>query len=166
MTGFVYFVRCNDRIKIGFSLDPHLRFNKIKSDAPYPCEMLGTVSALEYSEAALHEKFSRFRAHGEWFFAAHEIIEFIAPTTAADVAPSILLETPKPIARSAAARIIMDLGGLTKVARIVRRPLSTVQGWKTRGRIPQDHWADLISHVRANGGELNVGDFLDREVAA
>jgi hypothetical protein len=78
MSGFVYFVRCLDRVKIGFSVDPKSRLVKINADAPFPCEMLGVVPVDQFSEADLHTRFSSLRIHGEWFLAASDLLAFIA----------------------------------------------------------------------------------------
>lgn len=76
--GFVYFIRCLDRVKIGFSTQPLLRLAKINTDAPHPCELLGFVSSNSFTEAELHKKFSSAQVHGEWFELSPEISSFIS----------------------------------------------------------------------------------------
>lgn len=67
---------------------------------------------------------------------------------------------------SPAENIIMrKLGGLTKTAKLLSNeekafPISTVQGWKDRGKIPQEHWLPLIEAARGAGVELDVSMFL------
>jgi hypothetical protein len=67
---------------------------------------------------------------------------------------------------SPAENIIMKkLGGLTKTAKLLSTddkafPVSTVQGWKDRGKIPQEHWLPLIEAARQNGVSLDVPMFL------
>lgn len=78
MSGFVYFVQCHDRVKIGFSLHPALRLVKISTDAPYECKLLGVVDADEFPERELHERFAAYRKRGEWFLAVAPILDFIA----------------------------------------------------------------------------------------
>ena len=59
--------------------------------------------------------------------------------------------TRKVITMSPAENIIMNkLGGLTKTAKLLTTdekafPVSTVQGWKDRGKIPQEYWLPLIN---------------------
>lgn len=77
MSGFVYFIQCQDRVKIGYSLDPVKRLTKVNADAPYSCALLGSVDADTFPEAELHKRFAAYRVHSEWFWAAPEIIEFI-----------------------------------------------------------------------------------------
>ena len=64
-----------------------------------------------------------------------------------------------------ASLIINKLGGLTKTARILssgEKPfaVSTVQGWKERGQIPQAHWPPLIEAAKAEGITLTYPMFL------
>ncbi len=62
--------------------------------------------------------------------------------------------------------VINKLGGLTKTARVCDCPVSTVQGWKDRGRIPQDHWYTLIDAAAAEGQVIDFPDFLNNHSAA
>lgn len=62
---------------------------------------------------------------------------------------------------SPAEFVINKLGGLTKTARACGKPISTVQGWKDRGSIPQGHWNSLIEAISADGGEVDYSDFIN-----
>lgn len=62
--------------------------------------------------------------------------------------------------KSPAEKIIEDFGGLTPLADAISRPVSTVQGWKERGRIPQDHWLQIIQAGQGRGIALGLNDFL------
>ena len=61
---------------------------------------------------------------------------------------------------SPAHYVIGKLGGLTKTANALSIPVTTVQGWKVRERIPQDHWQTLIAVAKADGITLGLADFL------
>lgn len=66
---------------------------------------------------------------------------------------------------SPAENIIKTLGGLTKTAKLLSTdekafPISTVQGWKDRGKIPQEHWLPLIEAARQTGVTIDVSMFL------
>lgn len=63
--------------------------------------------------------------------------------------------------RSPAEFVIKSIGGLTKTANAIGRPVTTVQGWKERGRIPQEHWLPLIEAAKANGKTVSFEDFLN-----
>lgn len=57
--------------------------------------------------------------------------------------------------------VIEQLGGLTKTAKACGRPVSTVQGWKERGTIPQVHWASLKDAIEREGGAIDYADFVN-----
>ena len=61
---------------------------------------------------------------------------------------------------SPAHYVIGKLGGLTKTANALSIPVTTVQGWKVRERIPQGHWQTLIAVAKADGITLSLADFL------
>lgn len=68
------------------------------------------------------------------------------------------METPASI-------VITKLGGLTKTARLLsdadrQFAVSTVQGWKERGKIPQEYWLPLIDAAKAEGIPLEIAMFL------
>jgi hypothetical protein len=64
---------------------------------------------------------------------------------------------------SPAEFVIGVFGGLTATARAVGLPVTTVQGWKDRGKIPQDHWNKLISAAKAERDrDLQVSDLFNR----
>ena len=56
--------------------------------------------------------------------------------------------------------IIGKFGGLTALARARGISVSTVQGWKERGKVPQEHWLPIIAAGKAEGIELSLEDFL------
>lgn len=57
--------------------------------------------------------------------------------------------------------VIGKFGGLTKTARAIGVPISTVQGWKERGKVPQEHWLPMIDAARDCGMTIEVTDFLN-----
>lgn len=61
---------------------------------------------------------------------------------------------------TAAEHIISELGGLTKVAALLDCPVSTVQGWKERGKIPQERWLSIIEAAATVGRTFTPSDFL------
>lgn len=62
--------------------------------------------------------------------------------------------------QSAAEYVISKFGGLTGTAKAIGKPVTTVQGWKERGQIPQAHWNDLISAAQERGQRIELSDFL------
>ena len=87
MTGFVYAIRSAGVVKIGYSVKPHLRFCKISSESPAPCEMLGAWPGSVRDEKSVHAKFSHLRSHGEWFFYTADLAGFIEATKTLDAKP-------------------------------------------------------------------------------
>lgn len=77
MTGYVYAIECAGRIKLGFSEDPERRFNKVASDAPFPCELLAYWPGSKADEMDVQDKFRAVRVHGEWFAATTELLDFV-----------------------------------------------------------------------------------------
>jgi len=78
----VYFVLaqgCN-KVKIGVTSNVHKRLLTLSSYCPFPLRLLGTIEAgLAYDlESSLHEKFSEFKVHGEWYEDARSIRLYIA----------------------------------------------------------------------------------------
>lgn len=75
-----YFVQgeITKRIKIGKTTTyASERIRQLQSGSPDILIYLGSCFGCGRDEQALHEKFSEFRLHGEWFIPAEEIIEFI-----------------------------------------------------------------------------------------
>ncbi|WP_187967917.1 carph-isopro domain-containing protein [Aquibium microcysteis] len=60
-----------------------------------------------------------------------------------------------------AARVIGMMGGLTKLARAIDAPVTTVQAWKTRGEIPQRYWGGIFEAAKATSIDLKIEDFVD-----
>lgn len=70
--GYVYFIRFSDRIKIGWSADPHTRIAGLPHD-----EVLAIVPGSVHTEQGFHRQFEHLRCMGEWFRAEPDLIEFI-----------------------------------------------------------------------------------------
>ncbi len=69
------------------------------------------------------------------------------------------------------AEIVIDaLGGLTKTAKALSASgkavaISTVQGWKERGRIPEEYWAPLVVAGKESGVVFTPKDFMSPATA-
>lgn len=73
--GLVYFVRINDLIKIGKTLQLKQRITSYS----YPgLKVLATERGYTVREAVLHNQFAAFRRSGEWFEAAQPLLDYIA----------------------------------------------------------------------------------------
>jgi hypothetical protein len=64
-------------VKIGYSLNPEDRI-KHYCGGPFPVRWLGSWPVEDQmDEAITHEKFLAYRLHGEWFYPAPYLVEFI-----------------------------------------------------------------------------------------
>jgi len=82
----VYFIRCEQYVKIGISYNPAGRLQQIKSSGGslIPKRMDFTQAAIIATEPGgfdreqeLHAKFAHLRDRGEWFIEAPELTEYI-----------------------------------------------------------------------------------------
>lgn len=71
--GIVYFVRCDERVKIGYTRNIGSRLSQFRTSNGKPVELLLTIPGGREEERALHQKFARFRTQGEWFRYVPEI---------------------------------------------------------------------------------------------
>jgi len=88
----VYFLRCDGFVKIGYSIDPHMRLRQIRSmdGTLFPggidcaaTELLATEHGGFDRERELHKQFKHLRHTGEWFTEAPELTEYINTLQAA-----------------------------------------------------------------------------------
>jgi len=73
----IYFLKANERVKIGYSHDPANRVQTKQTSCPYELEVLMVIDGSEDEEHKLHSKFSNYRRSGEWFEFAEQIKQFI-----------------------------------------------------------------------------------------
>jgi hypothetical protein len=70
--GYVYFIRFSDRIKIGYTDDPHRRLKNLPHD-----EILALVPGTMSTEKKYHNMFKDLRLTGEWFASHRRLLDFI-----------------------------------------------------------------------------------------
>ncbi len=85
MMGKIYFIRCNEFVKIGWAYDPMKRRNLLQRGSPYILELIGTIDAVQTQEAAVHRHFAADRVRGEWFRMTPELAAFIDGGTLLDI---------------------------------------------------------------------------------
>jgi hypothetical protein len=61
----VYFIKCNDYVKVGSSFEPKKRLKALESANPYPLELLRVDK--ENNEEYWHKKLSSAHHKGEWY---------------------------------------------------------------------------------------------------
>ena len=77
MLGFVYFVSNGREMKIGFSANPATRLKELQTASSSPLLFLGAIPGDLATEKALHRRYARFRAHGEWFRLDPDLLQGI-----------------------------------------------------------------------------------------
>lgn len=93
-SGFVYFLRCADLVKIGFSRQPEIRARDLGTMSPLGLEMVGLHPGTLRDEAMLHEMFAGRRLHGEWFSWCADIAEIAE--NGLPILPNVLQAVEKP----------------------------------------------------------------------
>ncbi len=75
----VYFISAGNFIKIGKSTgNPKARIQTLQTGCPYKIEVLGWINGDVYLEKELHKKFSKHKAHGEWFSNHYDITDYLS----------------------------------------------------------------------------------------
>jgi len=76
---YVYFIQCDvtKRVKIGLSMDPKDRLKKMQAMCPTELSIIYQVKTRSEMEEVLHERFAKYRLHGEWFEYGEEIKQFV-----------------------------------------------------------------------------------------
>lgn len=145
MTGFVYFLRCGDFVKIGYSAFPNIRINHLRTATPYQVELIGKLAGTMAHEKALHRYFAdvRHSRRQEWFRLTDGIRDIAVNGYPTDLGLSV-----------AAASFDWELVDAT--AEKAGVPYFTRRKWRKRKRVPVHWWPAL---EEASGGVLTVADF-------
>jgi hypothetical protein len=69
---YIYAIYCklSNRVKIGWSNNPHARLEEIQIHSPTTLELLGYIpfrNPKKIAEPILHKLLNNYRLHGEWF---------------------------------------------------------------------------------------------------
>lgn len=74
----VYIVEAvgTELVKIGFSSDPERRVKSMRTQCPFPIEVLACVEGDRVREKLFHRKFRHLRTSGEWFKKTPEVVAF------------------------------------------------------------------------------------------
>jgi hypothetical protein len=75
--GTIYFIRCGEFIKIGYTTDLSTRMKSLRQANPSPIDILHSEPGGIVDERAHHKRFAHLRHQGEWFRAADELLVFI-----------------------------------------------------------------------------------------
>lgn len=77
--GYVYFVRCNEFVKIGIAKDPNARMAFMQTGNPYELELLRVFKSTSpaQDEEMIHLELDKYRVRGEWFKLPDKLINLI-----------------------------------------------------------------------------------------
>jgi len=75
---FVYFIRSENFVKIGWATALDTRFNNCQINNPHHVELLAYFRGGVEEEGNLHAVFSRYHHRGEWFVYDEPIRELVA----------------------------------------------------------------------------------------
>lgn len=85
MNGFIYALRCESFIKIGWSRNPKLRLRTAQIMNPFPVRLVGYFEALDIEERQHHLRFSEYRVGStEWFREEGPVAEWVGTLTMAE----------------------------------------------------------------------------------
>jgi hypothetical protein len=73
----VYFVKCQEYVKIGHSTKPMSRIADLQTSSPYPLEILLLMPGNSATERELQSIFSEYHHRNEWYRYDGELKEFI-----------------------------------------------------------------------------------------
>lgn len=74
----VYFIRCGEFVKIGFSVRPEERLEVIQSVMPHEVVLIGHIPGARRRERELHTRFAHLHHRGEWFRLEPELRKAIS----------------------------------------------------------------------------------------
>jgi hypothetical protein len=74
---FVYFIRSENFVKVGWATALDTRFNNCQINNPHPVELMAFFRGGREEEACLHACFSPYHHRGEWFVYADPIQELV-----------------------------------------------------------------------------------------
>lgn len=152
MTGFVYFIRCGEFVKIGFSANPSNRLRYLQTATPFDFSILGVHPGTKRHEKRLHAIFSHLHHRLEWFRADEAILEI-----AKNGLPPLNL--PPPPAMNGLGVYLstnkIEPADFAKRAGVTREALRL---WLSRQRTPRQKAMARI--VEMTDGSVTPNDFL------
>ena len=164
MTGFVYFLRCGDFVKIGYSSKPTARLDALRTATPHESELIAKFPGTISHEKAVHRCLQHLHHRREWFRFTQEVTALISEGLPhLDTTPDM----------DSIESLFAQLGGPSEVGRIIGRSTEHAAAMKRRKSIPVRYWSKLVVAAQQNGVDLNAdrltklhGPISQPEVAA
>lgn len=152
MTGFIYAIGNADRVKIGYSQDPVSRAVKVRSDSSHNVRLIGAIAGTVSQERELHQLFSAYRVHGEWFERKGAVASFC-----------LMLPPAAREAKAAARDHVFGLP-LADIARALGVGRAAVCKW-SKGRVPAERVLEVSRITGISRHDLRP-DLYPREESA
>lgn len=73
----VYFLKAENRVKIGFAANPSKRIASIQTSSPFKLDVVLIIDGNFSTEQSVHKTFKEYRLTGEWFEFVDPIKKFI-----------------------------------------------------------------------------------------
>ena len=73
----IYFIRCLDSVKIGYSKHPIVRLHALQTANPNKLEMIGYFAGNKFHEQKIHQDLEKYRQSGEWFSYCEDVQKYI-----------------------------------------------------------------------------------------
>ena len=79
LPGYVYLLKADRWHKIGRTMNPDQRLDKLATIPPFPTEVICMIQSDDHAalETELHERFAGKRVRGEWFLLDEDDVEFV-----------------------------------------------------------------------------------------
>lgn len=77
-TCFLYFVRCDEFLKVGISTNPQSRISTMQGCNPYPLHLMAIAVGGEAEESEVHRAWKPYHHRAEWFHFEGEPRELCA----------------------------------------------------------------------------------------
>tara|TARA_Y100000034_G_scaffold136776_1_gene215663 strand:- start:3316 stop:4029 length:714 start_codon:yes stop_codon:yes gene_type:complete len=139
----IYFVRAlpDGPIKVGHSSNVPERLKQLQQSSPQNLAVIKTVEGGFAEERALHEKFNKYRLHGEWFSPHPSLINFIETCPESLIPPDLPILSVDEIDRIEEA--VNEIGvetedeevGVATAANLLGVSPQTLRNWEREGKI-------------------------------
>lgn len=75
--GWVYFLRADERVKIGYAKNYKSRIRELQTGCPHKLVLLMAIEASPARERELHREFNGQRVQGEWFHLEGNLSKYL-----------------------------------------------------------------------------------------
>ena len=72
----IYFIKCGDFVKIGYSKSVEKRLKSLQTANPNQLEIISSFDGNRKEEEHIHYRFRKFKVSGDWFILTDEIKEY------------------------------------------------------------------------------------------